>query len=108
MAIPPGQSIKGARGRCRPHRGALWCKMGDNDFSVEHTGVSARHRAGTLKRVVKYYKEAFTKAWDQAWDHLASRSSDGEDGQRCIFFIFCPWKRAEYGIFGADHFFFGR
>ena len=29
-------------------------KMGDNDFSVEHTGVTARQKAGTLERVVKY------------------------------------------------------
>ncbi|CAN0061435.1 unnamed protein product, partial [Laminaria digitata] len=33
--------------------------LGDNDFSVEHTGVSARQRAGTLERVVKYDQEAF-------------------------------------------------
>ena len=30
----------------------------------EHTKVSARQRAGTLGRVVKYDQEAFTKAWD--------------------------------------------
>ena len=40
------------------------CKMGDNDFSVEHTGVTARQKAGTLERMVKYDQEAFTKAWD--------------------------------------------
>ena len=39
--------------------------MGDNDFSVEHTGVSKRQRAGTFEKVVKYDKEAFDKAW--AW-----------------------------------------
>ena len=49
--------------------------MGDNDFTVEHTGVSRRQRAGTLERGVKYYQEAFTKAWD----YLASSPSDGED-----------------------------
>ncbi|CAM9362117.1 unnamed protein product, partial [Laminaria digitata] len=48
-------------------------KLGDNDFSVEHTGVRARQRAGTLERVVKYDSEAFTKAWD----FLAA--SDDED-----------------------------
>ena len=40
-------------------------KLGNNGFSVEHTGVRARQRAGTLERVVKYdtiYKEVFTKA----------------------------------------------
>ena len=44
-------------------------KLGDNDFSVEYTGVSARQRAGTLERVVKYDQEAFTKAgtiWQRA------------------------------------------
>ena len=50
-------------------------KMGDNDFSVEHTGVTARQKAGTLERVVKYDQEAFTKAWD----YLAVPTSDGED-----------------------------
>ena len=29
-------------------------KMGDNGFIVEHTGVTARQKAGTLERVVKY------------------------------------------------------
>ena len=50
-------------------------KMGDNDFSVEHTGVTARQKAGTLERVVKYDQEAFTKASD----YLAAPPSDGED-----------------------------
>ena len=43
--------------------------MGDNDFKVEHTGVSRRQRAGTLERVVKYDQEAFTQAgtiWQRA------------------------------------------
>ncbi|CAN0047978.1 unnamed protein product, partial [Sphacelaria rigidula] len=39
-------------------------EMGDNDSSVEHSGVRVRQRAGTLERVVKYDKDAFTKAWD--------------------------------------------
>ena len=47
--------------------------MGDNDFSVEHTGVTARQKAGTLERVAKYDQEAFTKAWD----YLAAPTSDG-------------------------------
>ena len=50
-------------------------KMGDNDFGVEHTGVTARQKAGTLERVVKCDQEAFTKAWD----YLAAPTSDGED-----------------------------
>ena len=47
-------------------------KMGDNDCSVEHTGVTARQKAGTLERVAKYDQEAFTKAWD----YLAAPISD--------------------------------
>ena len=54
--------------------------MGDNDFSVEHTGVRVRQMAGTLERVVKYDAVAFQKAWD----FLAS--SDDED----IFYFFFP------------------
>ena len=49
--------------------------VSDNDFSVEHTGVRKRQRAGTLERAVRYDKEAFDKAW--AW--LASSPSDSED-----------------------------
>ena len=49
--------------------------MGDHDFSVKHTGVTARQTAGTLERGVKYDQEAFTKAWD----YLAAPTSDGED-----------------------------
>ena len=50
-------------------------KMGDNDFSVEHTGVTARQKAGTLERVVKNDQEAFTKARD----YLPAPTCDGED-----------------------------
>ena len=50
-------------------------KMGDNDCSVEHTGVTARQKAGAIERVVKNYQEAFTKAWD----YLVAPTSDGED-----------------------------
>ena len=53
--------------------------MGDNDFSVEHTGVRVRQMAGTLERVVKNDAVAFQKAWD----FLAS--SDDEDN---FFFFF--------------------
>ena len=49
-------------------------KVGDNDFSVEHAGVTARRRAGTLERVVKHDQETFSKAWD----YLAATTSDGE------------------------------
>ena len=38
--------------------------LGDNDFSVEHSGVRVRQRAGTLERVVKYDVDAFKAAWD--------------------------------------------
>ena len=46
--------------------------LGDNDFSVEHSGMRARQRAGTLERVVKYEVDAFKAAWDFL--------SDAEDG----------------------------
>ena len=73
--------------------------MGDNDFSVEHTGVRVRQMAGTLERVVKYDAVAFQKVWD----FLAS--SDDEDN---IFFfrrIIFPGKGAKYGLLGGDCFF---
>ena len=56
-------------------------KMGDDDFSVEHTGVRVRKMAGTLERVVKYDAVAFQKAWD----FLAS--SDDEDNYFFFFFF---------------------
>ena len=56
--------------------------MGDNDFSVEHTGVRVRQMAGTLEKVVKYDAVAFQKAWD----FLAS--SDDEDNYFFIFLFF--------------------
>ena len=79
--------------------------MGDNDFSVEHTGVRARQKAGTLERVVKY---------DQAaWDFLAASPSDDD-----FFFFFSQhfftllaWERGELRPFLGRHFFlrpFGR
>ena len=46
--------------------------LGDNDFSVEHSGVRVRQRAGTLERVVKYDVDAFKAAWDFL--------SDAQDG----------------------------
>ena len=80
--------------------------MGDNDFSVEHTGVRVRQMAGTLERVVKYDAVAFQKAWD----FLAS--SDDEDNY-FLFFIFFrqfifPGKGAKYGLFSDDCFFCSR
>ena len=57
-------------------------QMGDNDFSVEHTGVRVRQMAGTLEKVVKYDAVAFQKAWD----FLAS--SDDEDNYFFIFLFF--------------------
>ena len=56
-------------------------KMGDNDFSVEHTRVRARQMAGTLERVVKYDAVAFQKAWD----FLAF--SDDEDNYYYYYFF---------------------
>ena len=40
----------------------ILCAMGENVFTVEHAGVTARQRAGTLVRQVKYDQEAFKKA----------------------------------------------
>ena len=82
--------------------------MGDNDFSVEHTGVKVRQMAGTLERVVKYDAVAFQKAWD----FLAS--SDDEDNYLFnylfIYFrrIIFPGKGAKYGLLGGDCFFCSR
>ena len=81
-------------------------QMGDNDFSVEHTGVRVRQMAGTLERVVKYDAVAFQKAWD----FLAS--SDDEDNYFFLFFLFFrriifPGKGAKYGLLGGDCFFQG-
>ena len=76
-------------------------QMGDNAFSVEHTGVRVRQMAGTLERVVKYDAVAFQKAWD----FLAS--SDDEDIFFFFFFrrIIFPGKGAKYGLLGATVFF---
>ena len=80
--------------------------MGDNDFSVEHTGVRVRQMAGTLERVVKYDAVAFQKAWD----FLAS--SDDEDNYLFYFYFFrriiFPGKGAKYGLLGGDWFFCSR
>ena len=74
--------------------------MGDNDFSVEHTGVRVRQMAGTLERVVKYDAVAFQKPWD----FLAS--SDDEDN---FFFFFSsnhfPRKGSKIWPFGGRLFF---
>ena len=79
--------------------------MGDNDFSVEHTGVRVRQMAGTLERVVKYDAVAFQKAWD----FLAS--SDAEDNYFLFFFIFFssnyfPRKGSKIWPFGGGLLFF--
>ena len=76
--------------------------MGDNDFSVEHTGVMVREMAGTLERVVIYDAVAFRKAWD----FLAS--SDDEDNFFFFFFFssnYFPGKGAKYGLLWGNCFF---
>ena len=80
--------------------------MGDNDFSVEHTGVRVLQMAGTLERVVKYDAGAFQKAWD----FLAS--SDDEDNSLYIYiylFFFSsnyfPRKGSKIWPFGGRLFF---
>ena len=77
--------------------------MGDNDFSVEHTGVRVRQMAGTLERVVKYDAVAFQKAWD----FLAS--SDDEDNYLFFFFsffvvLFSPVREQNTAFWGATVF----
>ena len=77
-------------------------QMGDNDFSVEHTGVRVRQMAGMLERVVKYDAVAFQKAWD----FLAS--SDDEDNYFFFRQIIFPGKGAKYGLLGGDCIFCSR
>ena len=78
-------------------------QMGDNDFSVEHTGLRVRQMAGTLERVVKYDAVAFQKAWD----FLAS--SDAEDNYFIFYFIFVelfsPEREQNMAFLGATVFF---
>ena len=78
-------------------------KMGDDDFSVEHTGVRVRKMAGTLERVVKYDAVASQKAWD----FLAS--SDDEDNYFfSIFFfveLFSPEREQNMAFWGATVYF---
>ena len=77
--------------------------MGDNDFSVEHTGVRVRQMAGMLERVVKYDAVAFQKAWD----FLAS--SDDEDNYLFIYLffveLFSPEREQNMAFLGATVFF---
>ena len=76
--------------------------MGDNDFSVEHTGVRVRQMAGTLERVVKYDAVAF----QMGWDFLAS--SDDEENFFFFFFLsnYFPRKGSKIWPFGGRLFFF--
>ena len=74
-------------------------KLGDNDFSVEHTGVRKRQREGTLERVVKYDVEAFKTAWDYLADEEeeAPPPSPGRGSKTAIFGLthfFQPWAHA--------------
>ena len=79
-------------------------KMGDNDFSVEHTGVRVRQMAGTLEWVVKYDAVAFQKAWT-FWRPATTRTT--------FFFLFFflfrriifPGKGENMAFFGATVFF---
>ena len=79
--------------------------MGDNDFSVEHTGVRVRQMAGTLERVVKYDAVAF----QMGWDFLAS--SDDEENFFFFFFfveLFSPEREQNMAFWGATVFFCSR
>ena len=81
-------------------------QMGDNDFSVEHTGVRVRQMTGTLERVIKYDAVAFQKAWD----FLAS--SVDEDNFFFFFSFFSsnyfPRKGRKIWPFGGGLFFCSR
>ena len=81
--------------------------MGDNDFSVEHTGVRVRQMVGTLERVVKYNAVAFQKARD----FLAS--SYDEDNYIYIYLfifveLFSPEREQNMAFWGAIVFFCSR
>ena len=62
------------------------------DFFPEHTGVSARQRAGTLESVVQYDQETFAKVWD----YPASNSSEDDP---FFFSFFFSGIGAEYRHF---------
>lgn len=53
--------------------------LGDNDLSVEHTGIRLRQKVETLERDVKY---------DKAKDYLAPACSDEE--KHLCFCYFAP------------------
>lgn len=80
------------------------CKMGRNEFSVEHTGVMAWQRAGTLDMVLKRGQETLRKAWN----YLASFTNDGEDDSRVVLFLPVTCLPLEKGLnttfLGADWF----
>ena len=79
--------------------------MGDNDFSVEHTGVRVRQMAGTLERVVKYDAVAFQKAWD----FLASSDTTRTTIFYFLFYffveLFSPEREQNMAFWGATVFF---
>ena len=74
-------------------------QMGDNDFSVEHTGVRVRQMVGTD-----------AVAFQKAWDFLAF--SDDEDNYFYLFIYFSsnyfPRKGSKIWPFGGDCFFCSR
>ena len=80
-------------------------QMGDNNFSVEHTGARVRQMARTLERVVKYDAVAFQKRLGTFWRPATTRTT--------FFFFFFrriifPGKGAKYGLFGGDWLFCSR
>lgn len=56
----------------------------NNDFSVEHTGVAARPREGTLELAVKYDQETF----DNAWAYLLAESRGDNEGEQITKGVF--------------------
>lgn len=53
-------------------------KLGNNDFNVNHTGVTMWQRLGTLEREVEYDEDNLEKSWE-ALTESQDQSSDNEE-----------------------------
>ena len=78
-------------------------QMGDNNFSVEHTGARVRQMARTLERVVKYDAVAFQKRLGTFWRPATTRTT-------FFFFfffveLFSPEREQNMAFLGATGFF---
>ena len=68
--------------------------MGENDFSVEHTGVKEQERARMLERAVEYDK----KALDKAWDGCLSFLSPGSIAVLVVTHLFSPGSVLAFSV----------